>query len=79
LRARPSNRFRRTALNLPGAIEGTHQGHTDFRMNGRIFAMQSALTLAWTNIAPNSFAEKPPSKKPLAKKPPSERVDKAKS
>ena len=116
LSATSSKRFRRTALNLPGVIEGSHQGHTDFRVNGRIFAMlgypdenwamvklspeqqsmlveakpeifrpvpggwgkrgstnvrlaaadqvtlQSALTLAWTNIAPTSFSKKPPSK-----------------
>lgn len=130
--AMSSKRFRRTALNLPGVIEGSHQGHTDFRVNGRIFAtlgypdenwgmvklspeqqsmlveaepeifrpvpggwgkrgstnvrlavadqatLQSALTLAWTNIAPKSFSKKPPSKKPLAKKPPSKRAGKTK-
>ena len=31
-------RFRRTALKLNGAIEGAHQGHADFRVNGRVFA-----------------------------------------
>jgi hypothetical protein len=30
--------FRRLALKMPGAIEGTHMGHPDFRANGRIFA-----------------------------------------
>jgi hypothetical protein len=30
--------FRRLALGLPGAIEGAHMGHPDFRANGRIFA-----------------------------------------
>lgn len=30
--------FRRLALKLPGAIEGAHMGHPDFRANGRIFA-----------------------------------------
>src|SRR5713226_445038 len=33
-----SNRFRRVALSLPGAIEGSHQGHADFRIGKRIFA-----------------------------------------
>lgn len=30
--------FRRMALSMPGAIEGAHMGHPDFRLNGRIFA-----------------------------------------
>ena len=30
--------FRRLALALPGAAEGAHMGHADFRANGRIFA-----------------------------------------
>ena len=34
--------FRRLALNLPGAVEGAHMGHPDFRLNGRIFATLSA-------------------------------------
>jgi hypothetical protein len=104
-----SNRFRRVALSLPGAIEGSHQGHADFRAGKRIFAtlgypdekwgtvmltpeqqsvlveaepdifrpvpggwgkrgstnvrlaqadqttLQSALTLAWTNVAPKAL------------------------
>lgn len=33
-----SSRFRRTALALPGAVEGSHQGHADFRVGKRIFA-----------------------------------------
>ncbi len=36
------NLFRRLALSLPGAIEGSHMGHPDFRLNGRIFATLSA-------------------------------------
>jgi hypothetical protein len=31
-------RFRRLALGMPGAAEGAHMGHPDFRVNGRIFA-----------------------------------------
>ena len=34
--------FRRIALSLEGAEEGSHMGAADFRVNGRIFA-----TLAW--------------------------------
>jgi hypothetical protein len=30
--------FRRIALSLPGAVEGSHQGHADFRVGKRIFA-----------------------------------------
>ena len=33
-----SSRFRRVALSLPAAIEGSHQGRTDFRAGKRIFA-----------------------------------------
>jgi hypothetical protein len=33
-----SNRFRQIALGLPGVIEGSHQGHADFRAGKRIFA-----------------------------------------
>lgn len=34
--------FRRLALSLPGATEGAHMGHADFRVGGRIFATLSA-------------------------------------
>jgi len=30
--------FRRLALSFPGAVEGSHMGHADFRVGGRIFA-----------------------------------------
>lgn len=30
--------FRRMALSLPGATEGAHMGHPDFRVGGKIFA-----------------------------------------
>ncbi len=33
-----ATRFRKIALGLPGAIEGSHQGHADFRAEKRIFA-----------------------------------------
>src|ERR1700744_1686334 len=29
--------YRRIALSLPGASEGSHQGHRDFRVGGKIF------------------------------------------
>jgi hypothetical protein len=30
--------FRRMALSLPEAVEGSHMGHSDFRVGGKIFA-----------------------------------------
>jgi homoserine O-acetyltransferase/O-succinyltransferase len=33
-----SKRFRHVAMSLPGVIEGSHQGHADFRVGTRIFA-----------------------------------------
>jgi hypothetical protein len=30
--------FRRVALRMPDAVESTHMGHPDFRVNGKIFA-----------------------------------------
>jgi len=30
--------FRRIALGMTGAVEGSHMAHPDFRVNGRIFA-----------------------------------------
>lgn len=30
--------FRKLALQLPGACEGEHMGHADFRVRGKIFA-----------------------------------------
>ena len=30
--------FRALALGLPGATEGVHQGHPDFRLRGKVFA-----------------------------------------
>ena len=34
--------FRRIALSLPGAVEGAHMGHADFRVDRKVFA-----TLGW--------------------------------
>ena len=33
-----SSLFRKTALALPEAVEGSHQGHADFRVGKRVFA-----------------------------------------
>lgn len=30
--------FRRAAMSLPGATEGAHMGHPDFRVSGKVFA-----------------------------------------
>ena len=35
--------FRRIALSLEGAEEGSHMGHPDFRVGGRIFATLAAV------------------------------------
>ena len=39
--------FRRVALSLPDAIEGSHQGHADFRIGTRIFATLGYPDDAW--------------------------------
>jgi hypothetical protein len=33
-----ADRFRKLALELPGAVESSHMGHPDFRLNQQIFA-----------------------------------------
>ena len=33
-----ADEFRRMALELPQAVEGSHMGHADFRVGGKIFA-----------------------------------------
>lgn len=40
-------RFRKMALSLPDAIEGAHQGTTDFRVRKRIFATLGYPDAAW--------------------------------
>ena len=37
-----TTRFRRLALELPGATESSHMHHPDFRLNNQIFATLSA-------------------------------------
>lgn len=40
-------RFRKIALALPGAIEGAHNGHADFRVGKRVFASLGYPDDAW--------------------------------
>lgn len=42
--------FRRIALSLPGAEEGSHMGSADFRVGGRIFATLAAQAQGYGNL-----------------------------
>src|SRR5215831_12125901 len=42
--------FRRVALSLPGAQEGSHMGNADFRVGGRIFATLAAAKQGFGNL-----------------------------
>lgn len=42
--------FRRIALSLPGAEEGSHMGAADFRVGGRIFATLAAVEHGYGNL-----------------------------
>ena len=42
--------FRRLALSLPGAEEGSHMGSADFRVGGRIFATLAAQKQGYGNL-----------------------------
>jgi YjbR len=42
--------FRRLALSLEGAEEGSHFGHADFRVDGRIFATLAAEKQGFGNL-----------------------------
>jgi hypothetical protein len=42
--------FRRMALKLDGAQEGSHMGHADFRVGGRIFATLAAQEQGYGNL-----------------------------
>ena len=44
------NDFRRIALSLPGAEEGSHMGAADFRVGGRIFATLASQHLGYGNL-----------------------------
>jgi hypothetical protein len=39
--------FRRIALAFPGAEEGSHMGHADFRVGGKIFATLGSPDASW--------------------------------
>lgn len=45
-----SNDFRRLALNLEGAEEGSHMGAMDFRVGGRIFATLASVKQGFGNL-----------------------------
>jgi hypothetical protein len=42
--------FRRIALSLPGAEEGSHMGAADFRVAGHIFATLASLSQGYGNL-----------------------------
>jgi hypothetical protein len=42
--------FRRIALSLPGAEEGSHMGSADFRVGGRIFATLASQDRGYGNL-----------------------------
>lgn len=42
--------FRRIALSLEGAEEGSHMGHADFRVGGRIFATLASQDKGYGNL-----------------------------
>ena len=42
--------FRRLALSLDGAEEGSHMGAVDFRVGGRIFATLAAVRQGFGNL-----------------------------
>jgi hypothetical protein len=42
--------FRRIALSLEGAEEGSHMGAADFRVGGRIFATLASQSLGYGNL-----------------------------
>ncbi|HEX5227845.1 MAG TPA: MmcQ/YjbR family DNA-binding protein [Bryobacteraceae bacterium] len=42
--------FRRLALSLPGAEEGSHMGAADFRVGGRIFATLASQSQGYGNL-----------------------------
>jgi hypothetical protein len=42
--------FRRLAMSLPGAEEGSHMGAADFRVGGRIFATLASESKGYGNL-----------------------------
>ena len=45
-----ANDFRRLALSFEGAEEGSHMGHADFRVGGRIFATLASQEQGYGNL-----------------------------
>ncbi|MBV9082609.1 MAG: MmcQ/YjbR family DNA-binding protein [Acidobacteriaceae bacterium] len=45
-----AEQFRRIALKLPGAEEGSHMGSPDFRVGGRIFATLASQDQGYGNL-----------------------------
>ena len=45
-----ASNFRRIALSLPGAEEGSHMGSPDFRVGGRIFATLASQSQGYGNL-----------------------------
>lgn len=43
--------FKRIALSMEGAEEGSHMGATDFRVGGRIFATLASIDRGYGNLA----------------------------
>ena len=54
-----ADQFRRLALSFPGAAEGAHQGHADFRAGGKIFATLGYPSEKWgmLKLTPTQQAE----------------------
>lgn len=53
-----SEKFRELALDLDGAVEQSHMGHPDFRVNGRIFAtLHTGDTRGMVTLTPEEQAE----------------------
>ncbi|HEY0412808.1 MAG TPA: MmcQ/YjbR family DNA-binding protein [Allosphingosinicella sp.] len=46
-----ADEFRRIALSFPEAEEGSHMGHADFRVGGRIFATLGAPDAHWGMVS----------------------------
>ena len=46
-----ADEFRRIALAFPGAEEGSHMGHADFRVGGKIFATLGSPDDAWGMVS----------------------------
>jgi len=51
--------FRRIALSLPGAEEGSHMGAADFRVGGRIFATLAAEAKGYGNLMLDPETQQP--------------------